>query len=225
MPTLDVDSRTAAGVGAAALAAGLSIATDVENGRDIGRSVKEHVVGAVVGAAVIGLPLSYTATGTGIVATVAAGGSAVLGPAALAYGGYRYGSAVAARPEREANARAQQQLDVNAALAGQSLAELRNLVERETGEIQALKNRYAAASASVTANAAGIRERATRIQGQLASLRTAVDASSRPAGIPAAIQRIGRGARRERPGSQCARRRLCQRSRRRQGARRACGGG
>jgi hypothetical protein len=182
MPTLDVDGRTASGFVLGALGTGLSIATDVENGRDIGRSVKEHAVGAVVGAAVIGLPLSYAAAGTGIVATVAAGGSAVLGPAAVAYGGYRYASAVAARPEREANARGQQQLEVNAALAGQSLAELRDLVARETGELQALKNRYNEASASVTANAAGIRQRATRIQSLLATLRTAVQSNSRPAG-------------------------------------------
>ena len=187
MPTLDVDGSTVAGLGLAAAGTGLSIAADMEEGKDVGQSVKEHAVDTVKFTAMVGVPLYFASTGTGAVAGVAQAGLSLAGSpwlalGALAYGGYRYASAVAARPEREAEANLAQQREVNAGLAGQSLPDLEALVAREMGELQSLQKRYDASAAAVTANAAGIRERATRIQGLLAAMRAALQPKSEPAG-------------------------------------------
>jgi RHS repeat-associated protein len=184
MPTLEVEVGTRASLGLAVLGTELSIAADIVEGRDVGQSIKEHAVAAVEGGLLVGVPLYFAATGTGVLASVAAAAGPVLVAGGLGYGVYRFYSAVTGieRPALEAEAGLAQQRDVNAALAGEFLPELRDLVTSGIAELQSLRTRYDAASASVTANAAGIRERAARIQGLLATMRAALQPTSEPAG-------------------------------------------
>ncbi len=173
IPTLEVEAGTIGSLGVGALGTALSVAADVEEGKDLGQSLKDNTVGGAAAGLMIGVPAAYIASGTGVLAGAAAASGPLLAAGAVAYGGYRYASAVANRPERQAEARRQQQLEVNAGLAGQILPELRDVATRELGEIESLRSRYSAASASILANASGIRERVARIQGALSSLRAA----------------------------------------------------
>ena len=191
MPTIEVDSRVAAGWALGAAGAGLSIAADMEEGKDFTTAVKDQVVGIVGGEVLLGIPLTVASMGTGALAGVAMAGSSVLGVAALGYGAYRYGAAVADRPAREADAARQHELAI---ITGPMLDEFKTLVDRDTGELDALRQRYTDAAAIVTAKAAEIRAKTAALPGALAELRNASLLASTimvgPAYSAAAIDRL-----------------------------------
>jgi hypothetical protein len=84
--------------------------------------------------------------------------------AALGYGVYRYGAAVAGRPAREADAARQHELAI---ITDPMLDEFKTLVDRDIGELDALRQRYTDAAAIVTAKAAGIRAKTAGLSGAL----------------------------------------------------------